>query len=231
KHERLKTEIDVAFANLPNDQREGAVNKVRMAESLILSNISNEQIKQMSNYESLVRSKAQEAGIPEDLFLVVFLIVISNFLISIVFAYPLLFEGKQIPENFVSIIVIVNFFIYYILLLMFFNYYTNILTGVIKKYKFMSIIFLLAVGLMGMVVLSYITLGMVNTLQWLIPTIVTIVLMFAFHILEKYRGKNAEEEKPKDKYEDLREVYRKSDVPEDVIEQIVDAEKLKKYEK
>lgn len=69
KHERLKTEIDVAFANLPNDQREGAVNKVRMAESLILSNISNEQIKQMSNYESLVRSKAQEAGIPEDLFL------------------------------------------------------------------------------------------------------------------------------------------------------------------
>lgn len=122
---------------------------------------------------------------PEDLFFVVFLIVIANLLLSFIFSYPIINNGKQLPSNFVSIILIINFFIYYILFLTFINYYSDILKETISKHKIGSIIIFLSIGLIGMAILSYFTLGMTNTLQWLIPTFATIILTLLFRYIEK----------------------------------------------
>ena len=122
---------------------------------------------------------------PEDLFFVVFLIVIANLLLSFIFSYPIINNGKQLSSNIVSIILIINLFIYYILFLTFINYYSDILKEVISKHKIGSIIIFLSIGLVGMAILSYFTLGMTNTLQWLIPTFATIILTLLFKYIEK----------------------------------------------
>ena len=122
---------------------------------------------------------------PEDLFFVVFLIVIANLLLSFIFSYPIINNGKQLSSNIVSIILIINLFIYYILFVAFINYYSDILKEVISKHKIGSIIIFLSIGLVGMAILSYFTLGMTNTLQWLIPTFATIILTLLFRYIEK----------------------------------------------
>ena len=74
------------------------------------------------------------------------------------------------------------------LLLSFLDYYTGVIAALIKKYKWTTVLILLSVGLIGMVVLSFITLGWQNTLNWLIPALATIILIILSKVYDKYKS-------------------------------------------
>lgn len=130
---------------------------------------------------------------PEDLYFLVFLIVVANLLLMSIWFYPFVSQGKSMPVNIQSAIIIINSLIFYMLFLIFLNYYVGQLGTIMRENKTKTIIILSIIGLLVMAVISYFTLGFKSTMEWVIFAIVTLLVIYLSRLIEK--GKEKKEEK------------------------------------
>ena len=123
----------------------------------------------MSNNLSLIKI--------ETLSLVVFLIVVANFILGVIFIWPVLVPPlSAIPPAIINILIMFFFFVYYLLLLLYAGYYIQALKEYFKGNEIKVITISSVIGLVALTLFSFWKLGTAATLGWLIPTIATIIL-------------------------------------------------------
>ena len=77
KPDLVSAEFKTAFPNLTEDERAGALEKVRMARSVMEGNLTNEAIRRIADNEDLIRSSAKRLGMDD---------AVANLLLGLVIA-------------------------------------------------------------------------------------------------------------------------------------------------
>lgn len=114
--------------------------------------------------------------------LTVYLVILSNFILGIViYKQP---AGYQMSDTLQKLLIGSYFFIFYILFLLGSIYYLAKIKKIYKKKEAVFLSLALVIGLIVGAIVSYKSIGLSDTLQWAIPTTVTLVLAYIFHKLK-----------------------------------------------
>jgi hypothetical protein len=132
----------------------------------------------------------------ERLTFTVFLIIVANFILGLLLAWPLLNPDKPaIPPVINSIFIMVFFFIFYLLLLIYLTHYLAVFKEYFKENEVKFILIGGALGLVILAVFSFWKAGFILTLSWLVPSITTILI----ELIWKFYGKKEKSEVKQEK--------------------------------
>jgi len=132
----------------------------------------------------------------ERLTLIVCFIVIANFMLGIILAWPVISPSKQpMPSQVATVLIMIFMLVYYMLFLMFTTHYRDVFKEYIKGKEIKFVIVGSLVGLVLLAVFSFWKLGISSTFQWLIPTVATIILTIILNYLNKKQIEKSKEQK------------------------------------
>ena len=124
----------------------------------------------------------------ESITFILFLSIAANFILGAVITYPLYNQGKVISPNISNVLFTIYFLINYMLLLALLSHYTSVFKIFYKHNEIRFLVIALGFGLLVASIASFKLIGIPNTLSWLVPTIVTIVLFYIGIKLSKNKG-------------------------------------------
>ena len=130
----------------------------------------------------------------ESLTLSVFLIVVANFILGLILAWPLIVvKNQMVPPSVATILTMIFFFSYYLSLLFYLSHYVKVFKEYFKGNEVKFIIYGSVIGIVILSVFSFWKLGMSYTLSWLAPTAAVVLL----DIVIKYFDKKNESDSKK----------------------------------
>lgn len=134
----------------------------------------------------------------ESITLSIFLIVVANFILGIILAWPQLNpKNPVIPQSVATILVMIFFFAYYLLFLFYLSHYVKVFKEYLKGNEIKFIIWGSGIGIFGLAALSYWKLGLSATLSWFAPTVAIFLLDGVLkHFKTKDKRQDSEEKTP-----------------------------------
>jgi len=135
-------------------------------------------IKKSSSKRKVTFIGIVEKGVipPKVLTLVVYLVVLMNFILGIVIYQQ--YGEYNLSHKIQSLLVGSYFFVFYILFLLGSLFYFFRIKPIYKKKEVQILSWALIIGLTIGVIVSYQVIGLSDTMQWAIPTFVTLVLVY-----------------------------------------------------